>query len=60
MSKTVGVWDCTFCLLDEEGEPIHDDSGKVILYRADDLDYSWSECLDEDDLEEVCDGQSNN
>ena len=55
MSKTVVVWDCTFCLGDEEGEPICDDSGKVTLYRADDLDYSWSEYLDEDDLEEIVD-----
>jgi len=54
MSNTVGVWDCTFCLLDEEGEPICDaDTGEVVLYRADDLDYSWSEYLDEDDLEKI-------
>lgn len=60
MSKTVGVWDCTFYLMDAEGEPIRDGSGEVILYRSNGLDYSWAEHLDEDDLEEIEDAKINN
>lgn len=38
---TVGVWDCTFYLTDDDGNEVLDQNGLVQIYDAPDLDYSY-------------------
>ena len=51
---TVGVWDCTFYLTDDDGNDVLDKDGSVQIYNAPDLDWSHiAEYVEEEDLEEV-------
>jgi len=49
---SVGIWNCTFYLVDDEGEYIRNKDGSVRLYDSNNkIDYStWSEYLTEEDL----------
>ena len=52
----IAVWDLTFYKVDEDGNPLEDDDGKVITYRVENYDTSYlAEGLDIEDLEEVSD-----
>ena len=52
----VGLWDCMFYLLDDDGNELKDDEGKVIIFTAPDSDYSYVlDWITVDDLEEVSD-----
>jgi hypothetical protein len=56
MSKeyTIGVWDCTFYLTDNDGNEVLDENGFVQIYDAPDLDYSYiAEHPEIDDLVKV-------
>ena len=51
--KTIGVWDCNFCLYDEEGNQILNEDGSVKIFYAPKLDFSHiAEYVELDDLEE--------
>lgn len=43
-SYSIGVWDMTFYVVDEDGEPVVDEKGQVRIFRADKYDYSY--CAD--------------
>lgn len=50
----IGVWDLTYYKIDEEtDEPLRDDKGNVILFRADEDVSQLAEGIDEKLLEEV-------
>ena len=50
-SYSIGVWDMTFYVVDESGNPLVDDEGKVRVFRADNIDYSYmADGLEVDDL----------
>ena len=50
-SYSIGVWDMTFYVVDESGNPLLDDEGKVRVFRADNIDYSYmADGLEVDDL----------
>ena len=52
--KTIGVWDCTFCLYDEEGNQILNEDGSVKIFDAPKLDWSHiAEYVELEDLEEI-------
>tara|TARA_Y100000401_G_C8266521_1_gene196092 strand:- start:277 stop:486 length:210 start_codon:yes stop_codon:yes gene_type:complete len=60
----IAVWDLTFYRLDDDGNPLEDDDGKVITYRVENYGTSYlgqhtnrelAEGLDIEDLEEVSD-----
>ena len=52
--NNIAVWDLTFYRLDEDGNALEDDDGKVITYREENYDASYlAEGLDIDDLEEA-------
>ncbi len=52
--KNVGLWDCMFYLLDDDGNDLTDDDGKVILFTAPHVDYAGVlDYITVDDLEEV-------
>ena len=52
--NNVLVWDCTFCLYDEEGNEILNDDGSVKIFHAPKLDWSHiSEYVQLDDLVEA-------
>jgi hypothetical protein len=51
---SVGVWDCTFYLTDDDGNEILNDDGTIKMFNAPDLDWSHvAEFIELDDLEEV-------
>ena len=52
-SYSIGVWDMTFYVVDESGNPLVDDKGEVRVFRAPHIDYSYmADALDVDNLEE--------
>lgn len=52
-SYSIGVWDMTFYVVDESGNPLVDDEGRVRIFRADNYDYSYiADGLDVDNLRE--------
>ena len=56
MSKnySIGIWDCTFYKMDEDGNMLNNPDGTVKLFKADDVDMGyWSDGIDEDDLTEI-------
>ena len=56
--NNIAVWDLTFYRLDEDGNALEDDDGKVITYRVENYDASYlTEGLDIDDLEETDNGR---
>jgi len=51
---TVGVWDCTFYLTDDDGNDVLDKDGSVQIYNAPDLDWSHiAEYVEVEDLVEI-------
>jgi|TARA_R110000824_G_C14901879_1_gene645551 hypothetical protein len=55
---SVGVWDCTFYVRDDEGFEILNDDGTIKMFHAPDLDWSHvAELVELDDLEEVYSGR---
>ena len=55
-SYSIGVWDMTFYVVDESGNPLVNDRGLVRIFRADNIDYSYmADGLDVDDLREDTD-----
>jgi len=56
MSKDycIGIWDCTFYKMDEDGNQLKNPDGTVKLFRADDVDMGyWADGIEEDDLSEI-------
>ena len=51
--NNIAVWDLTFYRLDEDGNELKDENGKVITYRAETDCTYLAEGLDIDDLEVV-------
>ena len=52
--KNVGLWDCMFYRTDDDGNELKDDEGKVIIFTAPHVDYSYAlDWITVDDLEEV-------
>ena len=51
----IAVYDLTFYRADDNGNPLEDDDGKVITYRAETDCTYLAEGLDIEDLEEVSD-----
>tara|TARA_R100001129_G_scaffold179234_1_gene155829 strand:+ start:571 stop:807 length:237 start_codon:yes stop_codon:yes gene_type:complete len=51
--NNIAVWDLTFYRLDDDGNELKDDQGKVITYRAETDCTYLAEGLDIDDLEVV-------
>ena len=50
----IAVWNCTFCLYDEEGNEVLNEDGSVKIFDAPDLDWSHiAEYVELEDLEEV-------
>ena len=48
---TVGVWDCTFYLVDEDGNELLNDDGSVKEFYSNKIDMSyWADGIDPDDL----------
>lgn len=48
------VWECTFCLYDEEGNEVLNEDGSVKIFDAPKLDWSHiAEYVELEDLEEV-------
>tara|TARA_Y100000004_G_scaffold171246_1_gene207053 strand:- start:40 stop:243 length:204 start_codon:yes stop_codon:yes gene_type:complete len=51
---SIGVWDMTFYVVDEDGNDVCDEYGMPIIFRAKNIDYSYmADGLDLDDLEEI-------
>ena len=48
---TVRVWDCTFYLMDDDGNDVLDKDGNVQIYDAPDLD--WSHLADYVEIEDL-------
>ena len=56
-SLSVRVWDCTFYLMDDDGNDVLDEDGNVQIYNAPDLDWSHlAEYVVIEDLVETDDG----
>jgi len=56
-SLSVRVWDCTFYLMDDDGNDVLDEDGNVQIYNAPDLDWSHlAEYVGIEDLVETDDG----
>ena len=56
MSKDyiIGIWDCTFYKMGEDGNTLNNPDGTVKLFRADDVDMGyWADGVEEDDLTEI-------
>ena len=48
---TVGIWDCTFYLVDEDGKYLLNDDGTVKEFYSDKIDMSyWAEGIEPNDL----------
>jgi hypothetical protein len=57
----VGLWDCTFYLLDDDGNELMDDEGKVIIFTAPHVDYAGVfDYITVHDLEEMSDMSETN
>ena len=53
-AKSIGVWDCSFYMYDEEGNEILNEDGSVKIFQAPNLDWSHiAEYVELEDLEEV-------
>ena len=53
---TVRVWDCTFYLMDDDGNEVLDKDGNVQIYDAPALDWSYlADYVEIEDLVEVDD-----
>lgn len=56
MSKeyTIGVWDLTFYLMDDDGAEVLNNDGTVKMFDAPKLDWGWLiDSVEFDDLEEL-------
>ena len=52
-SYSIGVYDMTFYVVDEDGNHVLDDNGEVAVFHAPHIDYSYmADGLDVDDLEQ--------
>jgi hypothetical protein len=52
-SYSIGVWDMTFYVVDENGNPVRNEQGEIAVFHAPNIDYSYmADGLDVDDLEE--------
>jgi hypothetical protein len=50
---SIGVWDCTFYLADDDGNAVLNEDGTVKMFDAPDLDYSHiAESVELSDLKE--------
>jgi len=48
---SVGIWDCTFYLVDEDGNPLFNEDGSVKEFYSNKIDMSyWADGIDPDDL----------
>ena len=57
----VGLWDCMFYLLDDDGNELMDDEGKVIIFTAPHVDYAGVfDYITVHDLEEMSDMSETN
>ena len=55
-SYSIGVWDMTFYVFDENDNPVLNEQGEVAVFHAPNIDYSYmTEGLDVDYLEEYKD-----
>ena len=53
-SYTVGIWDITFYLVDEEGRMLTHEDGTVKEFYSNTIDCSyWADGIDPDDLIEI-------
>ena len=51
---SIGVWDLTFYLMDDDGEEVLNNDGTVKMFDAPELDLSWIvDSVEFDDLEEL-------
>ena len=51
---TVGVWDCTFYLTDDDGNEILNNDGTVKMFDVPNMDWSYvAEHIEFDDLKEI-------
>lgn len=54
---TVGVWDCTFYLTDDDGNEILNNDGTIKMFSAPDFDWSYvAESVELKDLKEIDNG----
>lgn len=52
-NHTIYVWDCTFCLMDGDGNEVLNDDGTVKIFEAPNNDWSYvAESIEVEDLEE--------
>lgn len=50
---SIGVWDMTFYVVDNNGNPLKDENGEVRVFHAPDIDYSYmTDGLDVNELRE--------
>ena len=51
---TVGIWDCTFYLVDEDGKYLLNDDGTVKEFYSEKIETGhWTDGIDPDDLKEI-------
>ena len=54
---TVGVWDCTFYLTDDDGNEILNNDGTIKMFDVPNMDWSYvAEHIEFDDLKEIDNG----
>tara|TARA_R100000908_G_scaffold29976_1_gene13564 strand:+ start:908 stop:1087 length:180 start_codon:yes stop_codon:yes gene_type:complete len=52
-NHTIYVWDCTFYLMDEDGNEVLNDDGTIKIFEAPNNDWSYTaESIEVEDLEE--------
>ena len=55
-SYSIDVWDMTFYVVDDDGNPVVNEKGEVRIFRADNYDYSYcADGLDVENLREAID-----
>ena len=53
----IGIWDCTFYKMDEDGNQLKNPDGTFKPFRADKVDMGhWADWIEEDDLTEIKNG----
>ena len=51
---SIGIWDCTFYKMDEDGNTLNNPDGTVKLFKTYNVDMGyWTDGMDEDDLTEI-------
>ena len=52
-SYSIGVWDMTFYVVDEDGNHVLDEQGEIAVFHAPNIDYSYmADGIEVDDLDE--------